>query len=100
MKILTDFLKSRKQRVVLHGQHLSWSDVLAGFLKHFMVSILALLLFLIIINDLSDGFHCNRKQFQDDTSLFATVHNINKASNDLNMNDLNHKMEFPMENVL
>ena len=93
MKILTDFLKSRKQRVVLHGQHLSWSDVLAGFLK-------AILLFLVIINDLSDGFHCNRKQFEDDTSLFATVHNINKASNDLNMNDLNHKMEFPMENVL
>ena len=93
MKILTDFLKSRKQRVVLHGQHLSWSDVLAGFLK-------AILLFLIIINDLSGGFHCNPKQFEDDTSLFATVHNINKASNDLNMNDLNHKMEFPMENVL
>ena len=57
-------------------------------------------MFLIIINDLSDGFQCNRKQFEDDTSLFATKHNINKASNDLNMNDLNHKMEFPMENVL
>ena len=28
LKILTDFLKSRKQRVVLNGQHLSWSDAL------------------------------------------------------------------------
>ena len=30
LKILTDFLKSRKQRVVLNDQHLSWSDVLIG----------------------------------------------------------------------
>ena len=30
LKILTDFLKSRKQRVVLNGQNSSWSDVLAG----------------------------------------------------------------------
>ena len=28
LKILTDFLKSRKQRVVLNGQHLFWSDAL------------------------------------------------------------------------
>ena len=33
LKILTDFLKSRKQRVVLNGQHSSWSDVLAGVLQ-------------------------------------------------------------------
>ena len=30
LKILTDFLKSRKQRAVLNGQNSSWSDVLAG----------------------------------------------------------------------
>ena len=30
LKILTDFLKSRKQRVVLNDQHSSWSDVLAS----------------------------------------------------------------------
>ena len=84
MKILTDFLKSRKQRVVLNGQHLSWSDVLAGVPQG---SILGPLLFLIYINDLSDGLQCNPKLFADDTSLFATVHNIKKATNNLN-NDL------------
>ena len=84
LKILTDFLKSRKQRVVLNVQHSSWSDVLAGVPQG---SILGLLLFLIYINDLSDGLRCNSKLFADDTSLFATVHNINKATNDLN-NDL------------
>ena len=84
LKILTDFLKSQKQRVVLNGQHSSWSDVLAGVPQG---SILGPLLFLIYINDLSDGLQCNPKLFADDTSLFATVHNIKKATNDLN-NDL------------
>ena len=84
LKILTDFLKSRKERVVLSGQHSSWSDALAGVLQG---SILGPLLFLIYIHDLSDGHQCNPKLFADDTSLFATVHNINKATNDLN-NDL------------
>ena len=43
------------------------------------------------INDLwehlSDDLWCNPKLFGDDTSLFATMDNINKARNDLN-NDL------------
>ena len=81
MKLLTDFLKSRKQRVVLNGQHSSWSDVLAGVPQG---SILGPLLFLIYINDLSDGLQCSPKLFADETSLFATVHNINNATNDLN----------------
>ena len=84
LKILTDFLKSRKQRVLLNGQHSSWSDVLAGVPQG---SILGPLLFLIYINDLSDGLQCNLKLFADYISLFATVHNINKATNYLN-NDL------------
>ena len=84
LKILTDFLKSQKQRVVLNGQYSSCSDVLAGVPQG---SILAPLLFLIYISDLSDGLQCNPKLFTDDTSLFSTVHNIKKATNDLN-NDL------------
>ena len=93
LKILTDFLKLRKQRIVLNGQHSSWSDVLAGVPQG---SILGPLLFLIYINDLSDGLQCNPKLFADDTSLFATVHNINKATNDLS-NDLTKitKWVFP-----
>ena len=81
------FLKiscSRKQRVVLNGQHSSWSDVVAGVPQG---SILGQLLFLIYINDLSDGLHSNPKLFADDTSLFSTVHDITETTNDLN-NDL------------
>ena len=84
LKILTDFLMSRKQRVVRNGQHSSGSDVLAGVPQG---SILGPLLSLIYINNLYDGLQCNPKPFADDTSLFATVHNIKKATNDLN-NDL------------
>ena len=80
LKTLTDFLKLRNQRVALNGQHLSFNDVLAGVLQG---SILGPLLFLIHINDSSDGLQCNPKLFV----LFATVHNIIKATNDLN-NDL------------
>ena len=81
LKILTDFLKSWKKRVVLNGQHSSWCDVLAGVQQGL---ILGPLLFLIYINDLSDGLQYIPKLFADDTSLIATVHNINKATNDLN----------------
>ena len=81
MKILTDFLKSQKQKVVLNAQYSSWNDVLAGVPQG---SILGPVLFLIYINDLSDGLQCKPNLFADDTSLFAIVHNINKATNYLN----------------
>ena len=87
LHILKDFLKSR---VVLNGQHSPWSDVLAGVPQG---SILGPLLFLIYINDLSDGLNCNPKLFADDTSLFSTVYNINEATNTLN-NDLNKITEW------
>ena len=84
LKILTDFLKLRKQTVVLNDHHSSWSDVLAGVPQG---SVLGPLLFLIYINDLSDCLQINPKPSADDTSLYVTVDNINKATNDLN-NDL------------
>ena len=52
LKILTDFLKSWKQRVVLNGQHSSWSDDLASVPQR---STLSPLLFLIYDSGLFDG---------------------------------------------
>ena len=84
LKILTNFLKSWKQEVVLNSQHSSWTDILAGVRQG---SVLGLLLFLICINNLFDGLQCNPKLFADDSSLLTTMRNINRATNDLD-NDL------------
>ena len=67
--ILIDFLKERKQRVVLNGQHSEWSNVSAGIPQG---SILGPLFFLIYINDLSDNLSSNPKLFADD--LLADVY--------------------------
>ena len=81
LKILTDFLKNRKQRVTLNGQTSSWTEVNAGVSQG---SILGPLLFLIYINDLPDVLSSNVKLFADDTSLFSVVHDIHSPASDLN----------------
>ena len=83
LNVITDFLYQRKQRVVLNGQHSSWTNIEAGVTQG---SILGPLFFLICINDLSDGLASNPKLFEDNTSLFSVVHNINSTANDLNSN--------------
>ena len=79
--ILEDYLQNRKERVVLNGQSSSWLDVSAGVPQG---SVLGPLLFLIYINDLPEKLVSVSKLFADDTSIFSTVININKSSEDLN----------------
>ena len=52
LSLLSNLLSNRKQILVLNGQISSWVDVNAGFPQG---SILDPLLFLIDINDLTDG---------------------------------------------
>ena len=94
LETLTDFLKDRKQRVVLNGQNFSWANVEAGVPQG---SILGLLLFLIYINDLPDNLSINVKLFADDTSLLSVVHDITTSSCDLNYNK---RLGFSIENEL
>ena len=70
LSLLTDFLRHRKQRVILNGQSSSWTSTNAGVPQG---SILGPLLFLIYINNLSDNLRCNPKLFVDDTYLFSTA---------------------------
>ena len=81
LNILTDFLSNRKQRVVLNGQVSTWTSVIAGAPQG---SVLAPLLFLIYINELSDNLSSNIKVFADDTSLFSVIHDINISAGELN----------------
>ena len=73
INILQDFLRNRKQRVVLNGQCSSWADVNAGVPQG---SILGPLLFLIYINDLSDGLKSECKVFANDINTSAS--NLNE----------------------
>ena len=84
LDILFDFLSDRKQRVVLNGQKSTWKNVNAEIPQD---SVLGPLLFLIYINNLSDGLSSNAKLFADDTSPFNVAHDINTLANELN-NDL------------
>ena len=81
IETLTDFLKDRKQRVVLNERNSSWANIKAGVPQG---SILGPLLFLIYINDLPDNLSTN--VIPDDTSLFSVVHDIATSSCNLNYN--------------
>ena len=81
LNLLEDFLKERKQRIVLNGQVSTWKNINAGVPQG---SILGPLLFLIYINDLTEGLTTNVKLFADDTSLFSVVHDTQTSANDLN----------------
>ena len=70
LEFLSDFLYCRKQQVVLNEQHLTWENVNAGVPRG---SILASLLLLIYINDLSNGMSSTCKIYADDTSFFSVV---------------------------
>ena len=84
LNLLTEFLRNRKQRVILNGQSSSLANINAFRPQGF---ILGLLLFLIYINDLSDNLQCNPKLFVDYRSLFSTVKVSERTADNMN-NDL------------
>ena len=80
--LLKDFLKYRKQRVVLNGQNSSWKGITSGVPQG---SILGPLLFFVYINDLPHGLSSNCKLFADDISLFSVVHDITISTSALSL---------------
>ena len=83
LNVLRDFLNERKQPVVLKGQFSTWKHVSAGVPQG---SILGPLLFLIYINDLTEGVSSNARLFADDTSLFSVTYDIQSSAINLNKN--------------
>ena len=84
LSLLTDFLRNRKQSVILNEQNSSWTNINAGVPQG---SVLGPVLLLIYINDLSDNLQYNPHLFADDTSLFSTIKVPKRTANNLN-NDL------------
>ena len=72
LKLITDFLTDRKQRVVLNGESSEWTSVKSEIPQG---SVLGPALFLIYINDLPDVVQNFIKLFADDTKLYARVDN-------------------------
>ena len=78
---MEDFLKERKQRVVLNGKVSTWQNINAGIPQG---SILVTFLFLIYINDLGEGLTTNTKLFADYVSLFSVVPDTYTSASYLN----------------
>ena len=64
---MRDLLSERRQRVALNGQVSKWENVTAGVPQG---SILGPLLFLIYINNLSEGLSANAKLLANDNLYF------------------------------
>jgi hypothetical protein len=82
---LCDYLKDRKIRAVINGQKSDWLSTNAGVPQG---SILGPLLFLIFVNDITEGIESDIHLFADDTSLLEILENYNEAYAKLNR-DLN-----------
>ena len=78
LKLLRDFLSERRQCVVLNGQAFTWTNISVGVRQG---SILGPFLFLIYINNLSEGLSTNASIFADDTSLFSVIHYSQTSAN-------------------
>ena len=81
LNLIKDFLKNRKQKIVLNGQCCSWSNVNAGVPQG---CILGPLLLLMYISDLTNDLSSSAKLFVDDTSLFSVVFNVDASAKELN----------------
>ena len=81
LNIFENFLRNRKQRIVVNGQASNWENIYAAVPQG---SILGPLLFLIYVNDLAEYLSSNSKLFADDTSLFSVVRDLNTSAIEIN----------------
>jgi hypothetical protein len=67
---IRDFLKDRRQRVVINGEESGWRAVLSGIPQG---SVLGPVLFICFVNDMPDVVHGLIRMFADDTEIFSNV---------------------------
>ena len=81
LNLLENYLKDRKQKVVLNGSSSDYFQIKSGVPQG---SVLGPLLFLIYINDLEKHVKSKIKFFADDTMIFSVVHDPLLTANELN----------------
>lgn len=69
---ISNFLKLRKQRVVVGGDFSDWVDVISGVPQG---TVLGPLLFLVYINDLPDNISSEVRLFADDCVIYRQIKN-------------------------
>jgi ribonuclease P/MRP protein subunit RPP40 len=74
---IKDFLKDRKQRVVMGNSKSSWADITSGISQG---SVFGPILFVIFINDLPSKINSYVKIFADDTNIFRALRSIRDIS--------------------
>ena len=70
---IVEWLRDRKQRVVLKGKQSKWEQVISGVPQG---SVLGPLLFTIYINDIDEGIVNRILKFADDTKVVGRVTNV------------------------
>jgi len=81
IKLLVNYLKNRKQKVVINGSSSNYFQIKSGVPQG---SVLGPLLFLIYINDLEKQIISKIKFFADDTMIFSVVHDPRRTAYELN----------------
>ena len=69
---ISNFIKYRKQRVAIGGEHSTWTEVMSGVPQG---TVLGPLLFLTYINDLPNNIHSSIRLFADDCVLCREIKN-------------------------
>ena len=69
---ISNFLKYRKQRVVIGGEHSTWTQVISSVPQG---TVLDPLRFLTYINDLPNNIHSSIRLFADDSVLYREIKN-------------------------
>ena len=93
LNLLRDFLNETKQQVNLNRRFSTWKNINAGVPQG---SILRVLLFLIYIDDLTEGLSSNAMLLADDTSLFSFMDDIQASASNL-YKDLKKISDWPTQ---
>ena len=86
---ISKFLKYRKQRVVIGGEHSTWTQVMSGVPQG---TVLGPLLFLTYINDLPNNIHSSIRLFADNCVLYREIKN--EIDSQERQKDLNSLMKW------